>query len=123
MPCYMSTNIIDIKINASFILRALRKFQPTMPGSSPRTVEPSSAWYRDVLRPRLALLNCARWLSGLTFLRRELASRSGEVCAPAIGDNEPDAETTPSFYVLTTVGKDGAVRLADGHRVAADFHG
>jgi hypothetical protein len=45
------------------------------------------------------------------------------VAAPAIGDDEPGAETAPGLHVLAAVGEDGAIGLADGDGVAADLHG
>src|SRR5260370_36540771 len=49
--------------------------------------------------------------------------RSGEIAAPAIGDDQPGTEPAPGFHVLATVGNDSAVGLADGDGVASDLHG
>src|SRR6266853_2236020 len=49
--------------------------------------------------------------------------RSGEVAAPAIGDDQSGTEAAPVFHVLATVGNDSAVGLADGDGVASDLHG
>jgi len=45
-----------------------------------------------------------------------------KVAAPAIGEHEPGSEAVPDFHVLAAVGDDGAVGLADGDGIAADFH-
>src|ERR1700683_2149766 len=50
-------------------------------------------------------------------------NRHGQAAAPAIGNDQPYAETTPRLQVLAAINKHRAIELANADSVAADLHG